>query len=371
MDPLAHTLVGACLAEAGLKQRTRLAVPALLLGANLPDVDALTMLVNRDCMYGFRRGLTHGVLGVLVGPLFLVGVLWAYDRWLFRRWKPDAIAVRWRTLITLTYLAVLTHPFLDWLNNYGVRLLAPISNEWFYGDALFIIDPWLWLAMASAAVLGWSRSKASLATWLVLGLATTGLVLSADMVPLVAKALWCVGALGIVVMRLSDEFSKRSQAVARAALCFLAGYIALMLLVTALARTKAGEFLKAQGIQSERVMAGPVAARSWRRDVIAVTRDKYYFLQIDFLSNPRASFSDPPIPRTRTPAVEAALRAPGLQGFAEWLRFPAYTSEPTQDGFRVWIRDVRYSRSPSGIGRVRVDLNQQLRPLSVSFDAGR
>ncbi len=30
---------------------------------------------------------------------------------------------------------------MDWLNSYGVRLLMPFSNRWFYGDALYIVDP--------------------------------------------------------------------------------------------------------------------------------------------------------------------------------------------------------------------------------------
>jgi inner membrane protein len=67
VDPLAHTLVGACLGEAGLKHRSRLAMPTLLLGANLPDVDAIATLFGRDCMYDFRRGWTHGVFGMLLG----------------------------------------------------------------------------------------------------------------------------------------------------------------------------------------------------------------------------------------------------------------------------------------------------------------
>ena len=45
---------------------------------------------------------------------------------------------------------MLTHPVLDWLNNYGIRLLMPFSPRWFYGDAVFIIDPWLWLALGGA-----------------------------------------------------------------------------------------------------------------------------------------------------------------------------------------------------------------------------
>ncbi len=40
MDNLTHSLVGALLGQAGLKKKTGLAMPALVIGANLPDVDA-------------------------------------------------------------------------------------------------------------------------------------------------------------------------------------------------------------------------------------------------------------------------------------------------------------------------------------------
>ena len=40
MDNLTHSLVGALIGQAGLKKKTGLAMPALIIGANLPDVDA-------------------------------------------------------------------------------------------------------------------------------------------------------------------------------------------------------------------------------------------------------------------------------------------------------------------------------------------
>ncbi len=43
MDPICHTLVGAALAESGLKKRTALGTATLLIGANLPDMDVLSL----------------------------------------------------------------------------------------------------------------------------------------------------------------------------------------------------------------------------------------------------------------------------------------------------------------------------------------
>ena len=70
MDNLCHTLVGAALGEAGLKRRTPLAMATLLVGANLPDVDAVTYVyADSPTSFAFRRGWTHGVLAMAVLPI--------------------------------------------------------------------------------------------------------------------------------------------------------------------------------------------------------------------------------------------------------------------------------------------------------------
>ena len=76
MDPLTHTLVGANLASTPLGRKTRFAAAALMVGANLPDVDAILYFTGHsDLALGFRRGWTHGVLALVVLPLVLTGVL--------------------------------------------------------------------------------------------------------------------------------------------------------------------------------------------------------------------------------------------------------------------------------------------------------
>ncbi len=64
-----------------------------------------------------------------------------------------------RELLFLSYVAVISHPFLDTLNTYGVRWLMPFSAEWFYGDTLFIIDPWVWLALALGLYSAWGGGE--------------------------------------------------------------------------------------------------------------------------------------------------------------------------------------------------------------------
>ena len=134
MDPITHTLVGASLAETRLKHLTPLAAVTLILGANAPDIDAVALFLDRDMSLHLRRGWTHGILAVTVLPLILTALMVGLDRvqrMLFRRHLPPTTV---RSLLILSYVGVLSHPALDWLNTYGIRLLMPFEDRWFYGD---------------------------------------------------------------------------------------------------------------------------------------------------------------------------------------------------------------------------------------------
>src|SRR5213083_187121 len=138
MDPICHTLVGLCLADSGLKLRTALGTATLVIAANLPDVDVLAIYLGQNLAW--RRGWTHGILALVVWPLVLTGLMcgWSAVR---------AGRVRPLQLLLLSALGVLTHPALDYLNTYGMRWLMPFQDRWFYGDTLFIVDPWIWTAL--------------------------------------------------------------------------------------------------------------------------------------------------------------------------------------------------------------------------------
>lgn len=143
MDNLTHSLVGAVLGQAGLKRTTGLAMPALIIGANLPDVDAACFFWLKGTEHlAFRRGITHGPPALVLLPLVLAGILWGWDRWQTKRGtRPEArLPVRFGGFYAMAFIGCLSHPFFDWLNVYGIRLLEPFSSQWFYGDTLFIID---------------------------------------------------------------------------------------------------------------------------------------------------------------------------------------------------------------------------------------
>src|ERR671911_280763 len=75
IDPLCHTLVGAALARSGLAKRTALGATALVVGANLPDIDVLAYFGGPGADLEWRRGWTHGVLALLILPWLLAGGL--------------------------------------------------------------------------------------------------------------------------------------------------------------------------------------------------------------------------------------------------------------------------------------------------------
>jgi inner membrane protein len=161
VDNLTHTLAGALLGQLGLKRQTRLALPALMIGANIPDVDAATVVLGVRSLE-LRRGLTHGPIALALLPLLLAAALWLYARW---RPQREGVPLRVGWLVALCFIGTLSHPLLDALNSYGIRFLEPFSSRWYAADTLFIIDVWIWLALSVCVLLSLRRERRGLATW--------------------------------------------------------------------------------------------------------------------------------------------------------------------------------------------------------------
>lgn len=304
-------------------------------------------------MYGLRRGWTHGVLAMVALPLALAAAM----RWWDRRQYEDGEPVRFGRLLALSALAVWSHPALDWLNTYGVRLGMPFDGRWFYGDALFILDPWMWLSAGAAVVLARSATRGSQLGWLVLALALSGPMLLVPDLPWVSRVVWLTGLVGVGSARALNL--GRARSVARLGLALLIGYITSQIALTTWARGAAREALTpAHGAPVE-VFAQPLPATPWAREIIAVYPDRYRFGRV----GPGQPFeeTEPPILKNADALSEAALAAPELAGFVNWLRFPAFGYEGGfKDDVLVHVYDVRYSRREgSGIGRATVLLTGQ------------
>lgn len=295
MDPITHTLVGASLAQTGLKNRTALGTATLVIGANLPDVDVLAYFWGSETALWFRRGLTHGVLALAVLPFILTGLILFWDQAIRRR-RADARAgpPRPGTVLLLAALAVATHPLLDFLNVYGMRWLAPFSQTWFYADALFIVDPWVWMILAAG--------------------------------------LW-----------LSRQ-SERWPAVALALATLYAGSMGLSGMV---ARAQVRQAVAEQGRTAERMMVAPLAVTPFERWV--VVQDNAGYLVGLFRWLPRASVDLQELPlgaNEAEPSVAAAIRQPAARRFLSWARFPYFDVEQRPGGHVVFIGDARYTLDP-------------------------
>lgn len=349
MDPLAHTLFGAALAESGLRRRSRYATATLLIGANLPDVDAIAGFWGSDFELYARRGHTHGVLAMLVLPLLLAGAMLLWHRWRTRRAGhhgsdstgdprnsdhsvgTPALPVNPRALLAIAILAVWSHPLLDWLNTYGVRLLMPFDHRWFYGDALFIVEPWFWVLTAVGVVLARSASRRAVAAWLVLAAAATGLVLSTSLVPFAVKALWCVAIATLAMLRWFRPHWATSTTVARAGLLVLLLYAGAAFALARLAESALTDrFPDALRVQANPPPALPLAHR------MVVEQPHLYRIV-----TPMGPVHE--LPRQPPDAiVQAALASPSIRGFVTWMRFPHWTVDDRGDHWRVRFYDLRY-----------------------------
>jgi inner membrane protein len=303
MDNLCHTLAGAAFGETGLKRRTRFASPVLIIASNLPDIDVLAYVTDMPAV-AFRRGWTHGVLAQALLPLMLTGIFVAIDRYHPRR---DATPpTRVGPLLALSYLGVIVHVVMDWLNTYGVRLLMPFSGRWFYGDAVFIVDPWLWLTLAAGVFLARRRGTVT---------------------------------------------------PARIAVTIATAYVIGMVWAARAAREIVLEAWTAQhGTAPQALMVGPAPIDPSRRIVIVDAGDRYENGTFRWRGQ-QVSFESPAIPAHEDhPAVARAREHPTIRSILVWARFPYYEVADTPGGTRVTLRDMRFG---ARMGSVSVTVSSE------------
>src|SRR5687768_11058264 len=336
MDPLTHTLVGANLAGTRLGEKTRLAAAALVIGANLPDVDAILYFTGHDDFaLEFRRGWTHGVLAIFVLPVILTVILKVIDRRADFRW-----------LFLLSFMAILTHPILDWLNNYGMRWMMPFRGTWFYGDSVYIMDPLLWLILGCGWLTGRRPTPWLIGGWIFFTAAISWVVARRNLQYLVIVAVVALVLLAALLWRTKRSF-------ATAALIVASVYIGARLTIHAVTAMEVRRVLP--GV--ERVMAAPHPIDPLRWDVVAEAGDEYRYGRFTWLDR-TLRLNDHRIPVAKESPVWAAAREePSIRGFITWARFPWYETFPDPRGIRVEIHDARYAvrrRPRGGFGGVTV-----------------
>jgi inner membrane protein len=157
LDNLTHTLVGAVLGRAGLKRLSPRAMPALILSANLSDIDSFFARPLGYEALEAHRGFSHGLGGLVTLPFLAVAIIFAWEK--LRPGKHGPLKLG--GLLLACFVGVLSHDFLDYLTSYGTRLLDPLSQRWFYGDTLFILDPWIWIMLILGLEYSWRAERLS------------------------------------------------------------------------------------------------------------------------------------------------------------------------------------------------------------------
>jgi inner membrane protein len=195
-----------------------------VIAANLPDADLVySGLGGSHLRYMLQhRGYTHTVLFAIVGAVAAYGVSTLV--WRSRdREAPTQEDAHW--LLGLLLVSTLSHLVLDWTNSYGVHPFWPVDNRWYYGDAVFIIEPWLWVVSVPILVRATGNGVARVVLSLVM-LAGLALAWRMDFVSRGAAAALTLAAVLFVVLALVLRAGPR-------VVTALAGWIAITLIFAA------------------------------------------------------------------------------------------------------------------------------------------
>jgi inner membrane protein len=377
MDGLTHSLVGLTSAKAGLARLSPYTTAACILSANAPDIDVVSFFFGgRWALLQHHRGVTHSVIGTLVLGALIPSILFAIER-AIARWRKMAPTIKYRGLLLASLIAAATHPVMDWTNNYGVRPLLPWNGRWFYGDLVFIVDPYLVLILGGACFLLTSNQRAKVVGWALLAILVTIAVLLApaqraagSAAFTIARIIWITGVLAFAVGR-SLKLQKRfGRSLGVAALAFVVLYWG------ALAWAHAGAYRNAvnqansiaaqHGEQFTRVAAMPTVANPFRWLCVAETdRATYRFIvgigdkpATAYPANSRADGPQTVIERFEKPLgqseqlVSSASRDPRAQVLLGFARFPIARLESDNCIGRTLVQfaDLRYTEPGASRG---------------------
>jgi inner membrane protein len=357
MDNLTHSLLGLAAAKAGLERLSPGATTACVLAANAPDLDILTVLGGKWFYLHHHRGITHSFVGTLALALLIPCLFYVGDLLIARiRKRPPRVKFLGLALASLIVSA--SHPLMDWTNNYGVRPFLPWSGDWYYGDLVFIVDPWLWLLIGGAAFLLTSKRTWQTLLWAGLALILTGLVIfmplrsTGLLHPNLVRALWIAGILGLVVLRLTRFLQPWGSKIALVALALVVVYWGGLAIAHRSALSEAqviAQRLSAQnGETLGRVAAMPVLASPFRWMCVMDTDGATYrfFVSVigsnDEFTDELARFEKP----QRSDALAAARAAQDerAQIFLDFARFPASRIEgDCLSQLLVQFADIRYT----------------------------
>jgi membrane-bound metal-dependent hydrolase YbcI (DUF457 family) len=366
VDNLTHGLAGALLAQTGFRQRYGpMAMVALVIGAELPDLDFLFDLGGPIVGFQHHRGITHAFAGALGLALLAAGILYTV-----LRYRP------YWSLVGLLYLGALLHIWMDYLTSYGTQIFLPFDAGRYTADAVFIIDFFytglIVTALLVIRMVRRQRQRRYGAVSLVGMAVGVGLWLSAVAIvsqPLLRLALRNLGVhLGLfaAVVMVATQVSRRwpghrDLALGRYGMAALAAYMGLCMVSHAVAKQRFAETLAPRMADVQRVAAIPLPGGPYRWRGIAETDTAYMVSRIDLVA---ATVSAPEIV-PKGPKDLKVVRATSdyrlVRVFEDFARFPVveYRWQAGEQVVRYF--DLRFT----GYGRGRSWFD-----LEIRLDAG-
>jgi len=368
MDNLTHSLVGLTTAKAGLERLSPYATVVCLASANAADADFVSLFFgDRWTLLQHHRGITHSIVGTIAIGLLIPILAFAMERIVASVTNYQS-RIRLRGLLIASLIAAATHPVMDWTNNYGVRPLLPWNGRWFYGDLVFIVDPYLWLVLGGAMFLLTSSSKSKTVAWAAFATLVTALMMlasrnrDAGAAMKTAVIIWIVGMVVLASLRAMNWQKRLGRATAVAALLFALSYWGALAWMHHNAYKDtvavANQLAAARGERLIKAAAMPMLATPFTWQCVAETDRAMYRFVIR-----RGVDPSPPTRYEKLSGQAAQLvsvaegdrRAQALLGFA---RFPIerVASESCVGQTLVQFADLRYTEPGAPRGNFSVNI---------------
>lgn len=371
MDNLTHSLVGLTISKAGLEKYSPATAIICILAANAPDIDLVSGIFgDRWTLLHYHRGITHSLLGMLLLALIIPSIFWLGDV-IISGWRRQARTLRFGGLLGASLIASATHPLLDWTNNYGIRPLLPWSGKWFYGDLVFIADPFLWLILGACAFLLTSRYKWQLGLWSLAAVILTSLLVYAGAIgraldhPAIVITLWLSVLIGLFICRQGGYPRRRRETLAMTALGLVIAYWVGLALVHSWAldsvRREAAVLPLSDGERVTRMAAMPTLANPTHWQCIvesdrALYRFDLFLLERSVQAHNLVQFAKPDA--TETKVIELAERDRRAQILLGFSRFPIghVVDHDCLTETLVQFADLRYTEPGRARGSFSVEL---------------
>ncbi|MBU4345153.1 MAG: metal-dependent hydrolase [Desulfobacteraceae bacterium] len=160
MDPITHITTGVLGAQVVCKHfNRRFIILFCIIAAWLPDIDNLVTFLGPELYLIHHRGATHSFAGGLILSMLLVAAFKLFI-------KPFPII---KGLI-ISFSIILIHIYLDLVTSYGTQIFYPFNNTRYSLDAVYIVDLFYTVSIASICFLSF-LSKKHKQRFVMLGLA--------------------------------------------------------------------------------------------------------------------------------------------------------------------------------------------------------